>query len=403
MTKRLFTVLLALCLLAGLLPTAALAAKEDLSAYVPVLENAMKTAADPETFGEAMFFDLDDKAPRELILVYCPEDAAHAVVEVYAISGAKAERLLHEPLFVLAGGNTGSVSVGEYENKPILVTESASPEVLEKTVVVDGAVKRFGMQNGRLVLQESAVYREVIDITPNAPEDPVRYDESSSVIEGKDRTYGDYLDWRHSFVLLAANDGFTDADWNDDAEPFASALDYCATGFRDVHSDAWYAESVRWAAAKGVTEGTAEDRFSPSNTCTRAQFVTFLWRASGMPKVEDLNPFRDLERGSYYYDAVLWAASEGVTNGVAPGVFQPGGTLTRAQVVTFLWRLARSPYPGRPSGFDDVREGAWYADAVAWAVQAGVTNGMTKTTFVPSDPCTRAQTVTFLYRQLGGK
>ena len=151
--KKLFCLLLAVCLLAPLLPMGARAAAEDLTPYVKVLEDAMKTDADAERYGEAMFFDLDASAPRELILVRCPEDAAHAVLEVWTIRSGEAVRILHTPLVVLAGGNTGVVHVGEYNGKPILVAESRSPEAGENTVTVMGGFKRFVMENGRVVQQ----------------------------------------------------------------------------------------------------------------------------------------------------------------------------------------------------------------------------------------------------------
>ena len=154
MKKRWLCALLALWMLAGLLPFAAFAEGEDLTPYVPVLQDAMKNSVSPDVFGEAMFFDLDDKAPREMILVRCPEDAVHAVVEVYTIHGSEAERLMQTPLFVMVGGNTGAVGVGEFENRPILVCESTAPEAGENTVTIHGGVKRFTMDHGRVEIDE---------------------------------------------------------------------------------------------------------------------------------------------------------------------------------------------------------------------------------------------------------
>lgn len=401
MKKRFLGGLLALVLALGLLPCAAMAAPENLSAYVPVLEKAMQAGAHTEKYGEALFFDLDAQAPREMILVHCPEDEAHAVVEVCAIRDGKAVSLLRTPLFVMAGANTGSVSVGEYENRPILAAETTSTEPGENTVTVHGGFKCFVMKDGKVEIYESAAYNEVIDVSDKAPEDPVIYDQSDSVIQGEWHSYADYLDWRHSFVLLATNSGFTGADWDDDAAPLADARAYCASGFWDVPIGTWYAESVRWAAGKDIASGTGQDRFTPDGKCTRAQFVTFLWRAKGQPKAKTESKFSDVAAGAYYADAVAWAVGEGVTQGVGSGRFDPNGTLTRAQVVTFLHRLAGAPKAGSAAAFGDVPSGAYYAGAVAWAVEKGVTQGMSKTKFVPNDPCTRAQAVTFLHRQLG--
>ena len=397
MKKRLFCMLLALCLLAPLFPTIARAA-EDLSPYVAVLEDAMKNDPDAEHFGEAMFFDLDASAPRELILVRCPEDPVHAVLEVWTIRSGKAERILNTPLVVLVGGNTGSASVGEYNGKPVLVAESRSPEVGDTTVTYTGGFKRFVMENGKVDIDESAFYTEVVDISPNAKEDPILYDTSDATIQGVWHSYEDYLDWRHSTVLLATNAGYTGDDWDDDAEPFKTVRDYCATAFWDVPEGKWFTESVVWAAGKNITNGTSPDWFSPKGLCTRAQFVTFLWRAEGQPKAKVKSTFSDVPAGKYYYDAVSWAVGEKITEGMGKNQFQPSGTLTRAQVVTFLWRLAGEPKTKGVTPFTDLKPGAYYLDAVAWATSTAVTMGMTDTTFEPNAPCTRAQAVTFLMR-----
>ncbi len=401
MKKRLFSFLLALCLTASLLPVPALCAEENLSAYVPVLEDAIQNDADSSVFGEAMFYDLDDKAPREMILVRCPEDLTHAVVEVWTIEKGKASRLLREPLYALVGGNFGSVTIGEYQNQSILLTESISQEVDEGILTVEGSIKRFGMEHGAIRQQESAVYTEVRDVSDKAAEDPILYKKSHATIAGKYCSYEDFIDWRHSFILLSANYGFTDEAFDDDAEPFAQARDYCTTGFRDVSLSAWYADAVRWAVEKDVTKGTDAEHFSPNGQCTRAQFVTFLWRAMGKPASRGVTPFTDVPGGQYYTEAVAWAVAQGITNGTSDTTFSPNNTLTRAQVVTFLWRLAGSPKAAKAAAFSDVKSGAYYAEAVAWAVAQGITKGVSDTRFAPADVCTRAQTVTFLYRQLG--
>ncbi len=170
--------------------------------------------------------------------------------------------------------------------------------------------------------------------------------------------------------------------------------------FRDVPSDAYYFEAVRWAVANNVTNGTSATTFSPEEGCTRAQAVTFLWRIAGKPApTESKNPFTDVKEGTYYYNAVLWAVEKGITNGTSATTFSPDEDCTRAQAVTFLWRAAGKPAPTeRKNPFTDVKESEYYYNAVLWAVEKGITNGTSKTTFAPDDTCTRAQTVTFLFR-----
>lgn len=170
--------------------------------------------------------------------------------------------------------------------------------------------------------------------------------------------------------------------------------------FADVSPDAYYADAVEWAVANGITGGTTATTFSPNNPCTRAHAVTFLWRAAGEPEPETTAmPFTDVAEGAYYYDAVLWAMENGITEGTTETTFSPDAPCTRAQIVTFLWRSAGSP-AATGSSFADVASDAYYAGAVAWAVSEGITNGTTTTTFSPSSSCTRAQIVTFLYRYM---
>ena len=169
--------------------------------------------------------------------------------------------------------------------------------------------------------------------------------------------------------------------------------------FTDVSTGAYYYDAVLWAVANGVTNGTTATTFSPNAPVTRAQMVTFLWRAHGAPRADGANPFTDVSSNAYYYDAVLWAVANGITNGTTATTFSPDAPVTRAQAVTFQWRAAGSPVVAGDS-FDDVAADAYYAGAVTWAVANGITNGTTATTFSPNTPVSRAQAVTFLYREL---
>ena len=169
--------------------------------------------------------------------------------------------------------------------------------------------------------------------------------------------------------------------------------------FTDVADKAYYRDAVAWAVENGITKGTTATTFSPNATCTRAQAVTFLWRTAGSPKPKTSTmPFTDVNAGSYYYDAVLWAVENGITEGTSDTTFSPDATCTRAQIVAFLWRSEKSPAAGTANPFADVKSTAYYADAVLWAVKEDITKGTTNTTFSPNADCTRAQIVTFLYR-----
>ena len=169
--------------------------------------------------------------------------------------------------------------------------------------------------------------------------------------------------------------------------------------FRDVKQSDYYYDAVKWAVEKGITEGTSTETFSPHASCTRAQTVTFLWRAAGSPEpTGTVNPFSDLSPNAYYYKAVLWAVENGITQGTSTDTFSPDATVTRGQTVTFLHRAAGAPSHGGNAAFLDISDNDYYSDAVAWAEQNGITSGTGNGKFAPNAVCTRAQIVTLLYR-----
>ena len=170
--------------------------------------------------------------------------------------------------------------------------------------------------------------------------------------------------------------------------------------FSDVAGNGFYSEPLDYCYEKGWVTGVTGNTFAPDNACVRAQVVTFLWRAAGCPKsVSSANPFVDVQKGDFYYDAVLWAVEKGITTGTDSSHFSPLGVCNRAQVVTFFWRaFGQSAPESAEHPFRDVQTGSWYESAVLWAVEEGITAGMTATTFGPNANCNRAQIVTFLYR-----
>ena len=169
--------------------------------------------------------------------------------------------------------------------------------------------------------------------------------------------------------------------------------------FVDVATGSYYEDAVDWAVENGITTGVSANRFDPNGVCTRAQAVTFLWRAAGSPAPRSRTmPFTDVPAGNYYYDAVLWAVENGITKGTSDTTFSPNMTCTRAQIVAFLWRSEKAPAAGSRNPFADVKSSAYYADAVLWALREDITKGTTSTTFSPDADCTRAQIVTFLWR-----
>ena len=172
-----------------------------------------------------------------------------------------------------------------------------------------------------------------------------------------------------------------------------------AISFRDVKQGDYFYDAVQWAVEKGITEGTGANTFSPNASCTRAQMVTFLWRAAGSPAPKSTtNPFRDVRSTDYFYDAILWAVENGITSGTSADTFAPNATVTRGQTVTFLYRAAGSPAVGGNAGFSDVNANDYYNSAVAWAAENNITGGTGNGKFSPTADCTRGQIVTLLYR-----
>lgn len=206
---------------------------------------------------------------------------------------------------------------------------------------------------------------------------PLEYDDISTFTEG---------------VAYAVKDGYVYVITKQASKPTVG-------GFNDVFEGDYYADPVVWAVENNITSGVGNGKFAPNSNCTREQIVTFLWRANGSPEPKTtVNPFTDVGQSSYAYKAILWAVENNITSGTGDGKFSPGASCTRDQTVTFLWRSEGSPTAASGSSFTDVKNGDYFADAVAWAVANNITSGVGNNRFNPRGTCTRGQIVTFLYR-----
>ena len=213
--------------------------------------------------------------------------------------------------------------------------------------------------------------------------------------DGKELSLTKKSDTEYTFVMPAGKVEITPSFVKQAEEP--------SRVFVDVKTGDYFYDAVQWAVGKGITNGTSAETFSPEAPCTRAQIVTFLWRAAGSPVVNYAMNLSDVAGDAYYAEAVRWALSEGITTGTSADQFSPDATCTREQAVTFLYRAAGSPAVSSESAFEDVGADDYYARAVAWAAQNGVTNGISQVLFGTGNDCTRAQIVTFLYRAAQGK
>lgn len=209
----------------------------------------------------------------------------------------------------------------------------------------------------------------------------------------------DFAGW---YSDAALTDAVTSVTLTQNTTVYAKWVEKSANPFTDVSDSSYYHDAVLWAVENNVTSGTSDTAFSPDMTCTRAQMVTFLWRAAGSPEpVSTSCPFTDVSQGAYYYKAVLWALEQGITTGTSAVTFGSDDIVTRGQAVTLMWRGAGEPETTSANPFSDVSTDAYYYDAVLWAVENGITQGISTVSFSPANSCTRAQIATFLYRYMG--
>ena len=249
--------------------------------------------------------------------------------------------------------------------------------------------------------------------------DITRQDYTVSQLQFTGERWGEWSEWSGDVITATENrqvetrtvyrcitGGLADHNWQADADGITRVCSICGeisdltdgSPFCDVFNTDWYFAPVKWAVKNKITAGTSETTFSPNDPCTRGQVVTFLYRAAGSPAVSGNSPFSDVKTSDYFHDAVLWAVSNGITQGTGGGKFSPDEPCTRAQVVTFLWRSAGSPNAGTIARFLDVPVNEYYYKSAHWAVENGITVGTAAGIFSPDESCTRAQIVTFLYR-----
>jgi len=279
------------------------------------------------------------------------------------------------------------IFAGKFSTYAVSYTQNRGSNAGSYPVVVDTA----GIKNGNVTVSPasaSAGATIIVTVNPDAGyalDKLTVTDDSGKVLALTDNGNGTY-----SFTMPNSK------------ASVAAVFVQSESPFTDVAKTAYYCEAVLWAAGKRIARGTGASIFSPDGICTRAQAVTFLWRAMGSPEpAGKASPFADVAAEAYYYKAVQWAAEKGIALGTSAATFSPGETVTRAQTMAFLWRAAGKPAAGTENPFSDVAAGAYYESAVLWAVAQKITRGAAPAAFSPEGLCTRAQTVTFLYRYLG--
>lgn len=316
--------------------------------------------------------------------IFTPTDIGEYVVMIGAHSASGDDVIsmftvvVTEQMSFPPGNNGGDYSSGDSSNS------DPTYSITLPSRVTGGAVK---------VTPTSASERQRVTITvkPNTGYELDILTATDS--RGNTLTLTDQGDGKYTFIMPNSKVSI-DVSF----KAITSSTHVVPINFTDVQPSAYYYDAVVWAVENGITFGITDTTFGPDMVCTRAQIVSFLWRAAGSPKMNADNPFTDVSANDYYYDSVLWAVEQGITFGTTSTTFNPNSICTRAQAVSFLYRAQKSPVISGTNSFADLAPGAYYTDAVQWAVDNSVTAGTTATTFSPEQDCTRAQIVTFLYR-----
>ena len=387
MKKRTFTLILAICLCLGFVIPASAAKASDLTSgeaasYVHVLNNQ------PYSFSALEDLNMDGKS--ELILINIDEstDSMFEMLDltVWTIQNGAATKTMSQSISAYGGSALNDVGIARQTGATrIYVSESNPP--------MNSASYSFYDMNGN-----GKTYQGEMDLAGTAAIDSL-YEELEQKWKFEYLFHGEGGFWyseenKISDVSEDLHDRMEQASNFDHLENETATVG----SFLDVKADAYYADAVVWAVDKKITSGTSATTFGPDNTCTTAQILTFLWRANGSPAISGSNPFSDVPDDAYYYQAALWAREKGLISG---SVFRGDTPCTRASTVTYLWKLAGRPSVGG-GGFTDVPASASYAQAVAWAVNEGITSGTGDEKFSPDAICTRGQIMTFIYRDILG-
>lgn len=417
MKKRIFLIVLTLCLAMTLLPTTALAAKSDVSAnaagYYDVVNNAKKRTAYE---GKGMLYDLNGDGFEELILLYftkkdVPYDGSipYLVCSVYTKVANKVVPMWEEKeIYADAGGPhadlgpllvNGKVYMCEYQQGG----NATGPSPYER-VNFHGGYKLYSMSGSTLV-EEPGTHFEYTYYNDNKGNKHIV--SSSAQLFGRNVSYDEYLNWEKGLdnsLLLKRGKTAPGKSYTallKDLKANEPTQKPTLGNFYDVPVGAYYYNAVKWAIDKNITNGTTDTTFGPNDSCNRAQAVTFLWRAAGRPEPKGgSGSFTDVPSGSYYSKAVQWAVEQGIVNGTGANTFSPDTVCDRGMIVTLLWRTLGKPAVSGGGSFTDVPESAYYSDAVKWAASKGISTGNGDGTFTPGSSCVRGMMVTFLYRAM---
>ena len=399
MKKRILSITLAVLMVLALLPFGAMAVDRPVTApYHSTLKNYIGQSGGN---GNGVFADIDGDGLPELLVTFESYGRSYGP-SLFTIENGRAKWLLTagSPRGDISFYTTDYASLDVVIRNDAVYVMASRTQYYEttpdsyygKTFWDRGEFWLYQLSDGALTQVDhwSYQFHELADGRYFQDEGGVKHNGAPASVEALD-------DFMNSISILLTVSLFDDTD----GIPLDALLRVTEGKFVDVEPQEYYALPVDWAVAKGITNGTGAYTFSPMEPCTRGQVVTFLWRAAGSPEPKSANhPFTDIKPSDYFYKAVLWAVEQGITNGMDLTHFGPEVPCTRAHVVTFLWRANGKPAAGSRNPFVDVPAGEYYTDAVLWAVSKNITNGMDETHFGPDSTCIRGQIVTFLFRAM---
>lgn len=400
--RKLFAMLLAACILFACLPMGASAGGIDTSSYTTIIKSVQEKIKEVNSYhrklSKGFLYDIDGNGTQELVLSYFVNNQKYnipeAVFSLYTKRGGRVIPYFEErSLFIEAGGPYAYGGAAERNGEKYFVIATGNGDdtwssgitlyelngssAVEKLSAGASVGSGAGSLSAVKELEDSFHFSYAFRINTSKPEADASAKSLSALL--------------------------TEAEALEKSQAVA--------GFLDVSKEDFFAEPVKWAVGNHITTGASDTNFDPYAPCTRAQAVVFLYRAFDEPEVSlTTSEFGDLKQGSFYCNAANWAQQNGIANGkgvmTTPSgeeklVFSPGATCTRAEIVTFLWRAQGSPKVEKANSFSDVKADSWYADAVRWASENGIAQGIGSGMFGPNQTCTRGQIVTFLYRCMG--
>ncbi|MCI8386242.1 MAG: S-layer homology domain-containing protein [Acutalibacter sp.] len=410
--KKVLSVLLALCLVVGVLPV--LVSAKGINRYEAVLNQLIAERQGSKSGNAGIYYDINGDGIEEMLIIRQKKDTngfSSVNASLYTVVDGVAECLLKdEELYIDVGGPSAAFQVVTKNGQTYLAIMTEGGETSGIHFRRRGTWRLFAMDSATDTLKKKSDVTYTVWRGYTHNDNKVYQSESFAVIDGKRVSWNAFEAWEKSLSVKAQVDVGMGAIFSKTNQTFEQLLRKAkedttgdlpitsVAGFKDVKVGAFYADSVAWALEKGITSGTAKDKFGVGSPCKREQIATFLWRANNSPEASQTAGFADMTNNQVFNKAISWAVENGITSGVGNNKFGVGQTCTRVQAVTFLWVAAGKPTPTKQAAFDDMTNNPAFNNAISWAVENGITSGTGGNKFSPNKACTREQIVTFLYK-----